>query len=155
MTQPAGTMGGAAVGGGMQLAEPTERLIAAVIDWAILIGINIVLGIVGGILSKITGLLGVLVWLIQIIVPICYFVYLWAMDNPITARGQSIGKKMRNIKIVKEDGSDITVGDAVLRVIGYYISGIVILLGYVWILIDKEKHQGWHDKIAKTLVVKV
>jgi uncharacterized RDD family membrane protein YckC len=29
----------------------------------------------------------------------------------------------------------------------------VILLGYVWILIDK-KNQGWHDKIAGTYVVK-
>ena len=34
------------------------------------------------------------------------------------------------------------------------ISAMVILLGFVWILIDK-KRQGWHDKIAGTYVVNV
>jgi uncharacterized RDD family membrane protein YckC len=33
------------------------------------------------------------------------------------------------------------------------ISGIVLLLGYAWVLIDK-KRQGWHDKIAGTYVVR-
>jgi len=33
------------------------------------------------------------------------------------------------------------------------ISGVVLFLGYLWILIDKKK-QGWHDKIARTYVVK-
>jgi uncharacterized RDD family membrane protein YckC len=56
-----------------------------------------------------------LVSLLQVVVSIGYFIYLWSVDNPITGRGQTIGKKVMNIKIVKEDGSDIGVGDAVLR----------------------------------------
>ena len=36
--------------------------------------------------------------------------------------------------------------------IGKWISGLIFLLGYVWILIDKE-NQGWHDKILATYVV--
>jgi uncharacterized RDD family membrane protein YckC len=148
-------MGGAPAGGGMQLAEPSERFIAFLIDLGILIGIGIVFGILGAILGKISGILAMLVSLCQIVVSIGYFIYLWGVDNPITGRGQTLGKKMRNIKIVKEDGSDIGVGDAVLRYIGYIVSEVVILLGFVWILVDKEKHQGWHDKIAHTLVVKV
>ena len=148
MSQPAGT------GGGMQLAEPMDRFIAFAIDLGILIGIGIVFGILGGILGKISGILTLVVSLCQIVVSIGYFIYLWGVDNPITGRGQTIGKKMRNIKIVKEDGSDIGVKDAVMRYIGYIVSEIVLLLGFVWIIVDKEKHQGWHDKIAHTLVVK-
>jgi len=40
-----------------------------------------------------------------------------------------------------------------LRWAGMEISGVVLFLGYLWILIDKKK-QGWHDKIAGTYVVK-
>jgi uncharacterized RDD family membrane protein YckC len=32
------------------------------------------------------------------------------------------------------------------------LSGIVCLLGYLWMLWDKEK-QTWHDKLATTVVV--
>jgi uncharacterized RDD family membrane protein YckC len=34
------------------------------------------------------------------------------------------------------------------------ISGLILDLGYLWILIDENK-QGWHDKIADTYVVRV
>jgi len=44
-------------------------------------------------------------------------------------------------------------GKLVLRYIGYYVSTIPLLLGLIWVGIDKRK-QGWHDKIAGTLVLK-
>jgi RDD family. len=44
-------------------------------------------------------------------------------------------------------------GKGFLRWVGMIISGLVLLLGYIWILIDK-KNQGWHDKIAGTYVIK-
>ena len=47
------------------------------------------------------------------------------------------------------------IGSTLVReIIGKLVSGIVILLGYVWILFD-GKRQGWHDKIAGTVVVNV
>jgi uncharacterized RDD family membrane protein YckC len=67
--------------------------------------------------------------------------------------GQTIGKKMMKVRIVKEDGSPITYGDAFLRnVVGYIISSAICDLGFIWALFDARK-QGWHDKIFKTLVV--
>ena len=39
------------------------------------------------------------------------------------------------------------------RLIGYWISGIVFYLGYIWIFIDKRK-RGWFDLIAGTVVIK-
>jgi hypothetical protein len=42
----------------------------------------------------------------------------------------------------------------VLRYVGYLVSGIVMSLGFIWILFDR-KRQGWHDKLARTYVVGV
>ena len=139
------------------LATPVERLIAAVIDGAILFGGAIVLMIINKILGYIPVIgmiIGLVLSLAYLAVVIGYFIYLPAVANPYTGKGQTIGKKMRGIKIIKTDGSDLTVGDAVIRYIGYLVSCFVFGLGLIWILIDANK-QGWHDKIAKTYVIKV
>lgn len=39
------------------------------------------------------------------------------------------------------------------RYIGYILSAIPLLLGYFWVAFDKRK-QGWHDKLAGTVVIK-
>lgn len=156
MTDPVAAGGApAAPTGGVpgELAEYGPRFIAFLIDVGVLIGVGIVFGILGYILGQIAGALAAVASLLNIVVSIGYFVYLWGVDNPLTGRGQTLGKKMMNIKIIKEDGSDIDVGGAVLRYIGYIVSQIVIMLGFVWIFID-DNNQGWHDKIAKTYVIK-
>jgi uncharacterized RDD family membrane protein YckC len=42
---------------------------------------------------------------------------------------------------------------ALLRYVGLIISIVVLLLGVIWIAFDSRK-QGWHDKIAGTVVVR-
>ena len=44
-------------------------------------------------------------------------------------------------------------GRLILRYFAYYISMIPFGLGFFWVVWDKKK-QGWHDKIAGTLVIK-
>lgn len=44
-------------------------------------------------------------------------------------------------------------GQAILRYLGYYVSTIPLLLGLIWVGFDSRK-QGWHDKIAGTLVIR-
>ncbi|MCM2680798.1 RDD family protein [Echinimonas agarilytica] len=39
-----------------------------------------------------------------------------------------------------------------LRYIGYIISTVPLCLGFIWIAFD-DKKQGWHDKIARTVVI--
>lgn len=39
------------------------------------------------------------------------------------------------------------------RYLGYYVSSIPLFLGIIWIAFDKKK-QGWHDKLAGTVVLK-
>jgi hypothetical protein len=50
------------------------------------------------------------------------------------------------------DGGPITSGQAILRLFGYWVSGFVFYLGYIWIFIDKRR-RGWMDLIAGTIVI--
>ena len=53
-----------------------------------------------------------------------------------------------------ETGGSIGYGRAFIRIFAAYISAIVILLGYIWMVWDKES-QCWHDKLANDVVVPV
>lgn len=44
-------------------------------------------------------------------------------------------------------------GQLIVRYIGYFISSFLFCLGFLWVAFDRRK-QGWHDKIAGTLVIK-
>lgn len=69
-------------------------------------------------------------------------------------QGATLGKKLFKIKVVLVDGRNIGLGRVVIReTIGKIVSGI-LNLGYAWVIVDK-KNQGFHDKIAGTLVLRV
>lgn len=64
------------------------------------------------------------------------------------------GKKILKLKILDEQtGENITWSQAIVRYVGYIISMLVLLIGVIWVAFDPKK-QGWHDKMAKTVVVK-
>ena len=46
-----------------------------------------------------------------------------------------------------------TVPQNILRYFAYYVSLLPFGLGFLWIAFDARK-QGWHDKIARTVVIK-
>ncbi len=74
----------------------------------------------------------------------------------IGSKGQTIGKIIVGIKVVdissrKHPSFMIAI---VRETFGKFLSGIFFVLGFLWILWDKQK-QGWHDKLANTFVVKV
>ena len=67
--------------------------------------------------------------------------------------GQTPGKSAMGIRIVKLDDSKLGIDDALLRnVLGYFISSLFLLLGYIWAIFD-SKSQAWHDKIVNTVVI--
>ena len=39
------------------------------------------------------------------------------------------------------------------RYVGYYVSAIPLLAGIIWVAFDARK-QGWHDKMANTVVIR-
>jgi len=78
-----------------------------------------------------------------------YFGFFWSRD------GQSLGMKMLSMKVVRRNSSELcSFWRAGFRgSIGYWISGLVFSLGFLWALIDANK-EAWHDKIFDTWVVK-
>jgi uncharacterized RDD family membrane protein YckC len=44
-------------------------------------------------------------------------------------------------------------GRSFLRYVGYWVVWITLFIGFIWVAFDGRK-QGWHDKIAGTLVVR-
>jgi len=83
----------------------------------------------------------------QMIIPIAYILGFWIWKSATP------GKMLFKLKIVGENGKPLTPKEAVIRLLSYIVSGVVLGLGFLWIAFDKEK-QGWHDKIAKTHVVR-
>lgn len=64
------------------------------------------------------------------------------------------GKMALKLRIVDaKTGGKPSKGQLVGRYFAYYISTIPFFLGIIWVGIDKRK-QGWHDKLAGTVVVK-
>ena len=69
--------------------------------------------------------------------------------------GQTPGKKALGIRVIDfSGGGPIGYGRALIRYLGRIVSGIVFLLGYFWMIWDKEK-QTFHDKFAGSVVVPV
>jgi uncharacterized RDD family membrane protein YckC len=70
------------------------------------------------------------------------------------ARQATPGKMLISARIVDaRTGAKPGLGQAIARYIGYFISTVPLCLGFVWIGLDRRK-QGWHDKIAGTVVVR-
>jgi uncharacterized RDD family membrane protein YckC len=84
-----------------------------------------------------------------LLINIVYFVVLWSS----TGGGQTLGMRILNLKVIRTDGSDLSIVQAGIRWIGLFVSFLVIFIGVIWVAFDSEK-QGWHDKIAGTYVVK-
>ena len=58
------------------------------------------------------------------------------------------------ITVIDERGNVPGLTRALIREVpGKLLSGLALGLGFVWVAWD-EKKQGWHDKIAKTYVVR-
>ena len=70
-------------------------------------------------------------------------------------KGATPGKMVVSARIVDatDRGGPMTKGQAVLRYAGYFVSLLPLGLGYLWVAFDRRK-QGWHDKIAGTVVVR-
>ena len=127
----------------MEKAGAGTRLVSYIIDAIILWIISAIVGFIFMALG--VGYVAASI-IIGILISLGYFTYFFG-------NGQTPGMKVMKIKLCGTDGTyPIGYGKGFLRWIGMLISGMVIGIGYLWILIDKDK-QGWHDKIAGTYVV--
>ncbi len=136
------------------------RSMAYLIDTVILEFLSIILMLVGMLAMAVgrSGLpamdedriMGLLVpyYLFSTILTIAYFTYFHG------SVGQTPGKMLCGIKVVRTDGEALGYGRAFLRWVGYLPSSLICGLGFLWIAWDRNK-QAWHDKIAGTRVIRL
>ena len=142
---------------GMEFAGALPRLIAYIVDGfvttVLILVISFVLGTVIGLAGSagrdlIAGIGFVLYFVAFLAIWLLYFPFFWGRG------GQTPGAKLMKIRVVRDDdGSPIGMGTGFVRLFGYFVSGLVFGLGFIWVLVDLRR-RGWHDLIAGTCVVK-
>ena len=79
--------------------------------------------------------------------------YFWYYVFFQARSGQTLGKKIMGIRIISADGSSPGKGRCFLRFIGYWISSLILYIGFLMPLWDQNK-QALHDKMANTYVIR-
>ena len=106
-----------------------------------------IIGSMAGILACIVAT--PFIWLLLAwVISIAYYV------GFLTWRGQTPGKMIVGIKVIRTDKNPLTLRDSVVRYCGYLLSLFSFCAGFIIIAFDRKK-QGFHDKVADTYVVKL
>ncbi len=83
-------------------------------------------------------------WVLPAIAVIAFWFY----------RQATPGKSALSLRVLDADtGERLSLGQAVGRYLGYFVSIIPLCIGLIWVAFDSRK-QGWHDKLAGTVVVR-
>lgn len=116
-----------------------ERLVAALID-------VVIINVVGWVLLAVLGGLG---YALSLVLGFAYYGFF--EGGPA---GQTPGKRVMSIRVLRADGSGVELGwaTAIVRYLCRIVSAIPCFLGYFWMLWDKDK-MTWHDKLSQTVVV--
>jgi uncharacterized RDD family membrane protein YckC len=141
---------------GVRFASHGARLVAYIVDGILIsvlaTAVFIALSIVAGLFAAAGAApLAVVALILAVVatflVGLGYFPWFWANG------GATPGMRIFNLRIVRDrDGSPIGWSEAILRLIGFWVSSLVFYLGFIWIFIDKRR-RGWHDLIAGTVMV--
>ncbi len=127
------------------------RALASVIDSLWILALTLTLGwlVYGAVYFESTDFIqGGADFFISYVLPFLITMAFW-FYKAATPGKMVLGLKIVDAKTLKKASK----GKLVLRYFAYYASLIPIGLGFLWVVWDKKK-QGWHDKIAKTLVIK-
>lgn len=138
---------------GLEYVGFWKRFVAFLIDVFILtvITVPLLLAIYGRSYLKLAhengGIAGMWDFLIQYLLPTIAVIVFWR------TRGATPGKMAISARIVDaKTGGPPTTGRLAVRYFAYLVSILPLFIGFLWIGIDRRK-QGFHDKIARTLVI--
>ena len=67
-------------------------------------------------------------------------------------RGQTLGMEAWRLRVEREDGALLDWRDVVTRIGAGVLSLLPFGLGWLWILVDRDK-RAWHDRLSRTRVV--
>ncbi len=125
------------------------RVVAALIDLALLIGLFVVMaknmGTWGDGEARLEGLPAVAYFA-------CCFLYYFALE---AAAGATIGKLVVGLRVVGSGGAAITPGQAAMRTLVRAVDGLPVLylVGFILVMTDDQRRR-LGDRAAKTSVVR-
>ncbi len=129
------------------------RVAASLIDTLLIVGITMPLLLAiygrsyfsGSTAGTFPGLVNFLLsWVAPAVAAILFWLYKEATP----------GKMVFSARVVNaKTGNTLTLAQSVGRYLGYFVSIIPFGLGLLWVAFDPKK-QGWHDKLAGTVVIR-
>jgi uncharacterized RDD family membrane protein YckC len=129
------------------------RTLASLIDTAIILAITVPLLLVFYDTDDLFGeeaksVAGPADFFITWILPIIFTILFWMRKKGTP------GKLVLSAQVVDaETGENLSLRQSVIRYLGYFVSMLPLCLGFIWVAFDKKK-QGWHDKMAGTVVIR-
>ena len=138
------------------LARLIDGLLLGVVNLILRIPLAIMLGVGTGaglarpgagmvFLPAIMGMVGISA-VIGIAIGVAYEVYF------VSTRGGTLGKLALGLKIVRANWSAVPAGLAVGRYFAQWVSGAILLIGYIMAGFDNQK-RALHDRICETRVI--
>ncbi|MGH7765589.1 MAG: RDD family protein [Candidatus Dormibacteraceae bacterium] len=86
----------------------------------------------------------------SLLISFIYFVLFWSYLGGC----RTLGMRLFGLRVVEEDGLPVGMVTAIVRWVGLWISFAACFIGVIWVAGD-SRQQGWHDKLAHTLVIHV
>jgi uncharacterized RDD family membrane protein YckC len=84
---------------------------------------------------------------LAVVLAVVYFSFFHA------AWGQTIGKMIFRLRVVRTGGEPLTFPLALLRTLAYIVSALPVFLGFFWTGFTAGK-RAWHDWLAGTIVIR-
>lgn len=139
------------------LAEPWRRLLAAAFDTLLLFAVVVALTLIH--LTSVPSRTVVTaevqdVWEHAMAIVIPTFCWLYVLVG--WALGATVGMRVFGIRIVRADGQSAAVPGvwiASKRIVGFLLSNLAVK-GGLFPIMTHPRRQGWHDRLAGTVVVK-
>ncbi len=139
----------------MRLASLGERLLAAIIDLIIIIAFLYVIFKIVDALNLITY--GMDKWSKMAIYSLLMLpAMLYTLVSEIFFKGQTLGKKVLKIKVIKKDGYAASFGDYfarwIFRLVDVWLLGLTPIIGIISIIVSKD-NQRMGDMASGTAVI--
>ena len=88
-----------------------------------------------------------LLYVIALVVQVGYWIYFWGTS------GATLGMRALHLRVVDADtGAPIGYARATVRFLMSIVNSWACYIGWIWVAFDPRK-QGWHDKVANSVVL--
>lgn len=130
-----------------------ERMAAQLIDWGIelvwVIAILWLLSMMPDVAS--TSIITKIAYVLLLFFPVICYSLLWELFN----HGQTPGKRLMKLRVVKTDGSSPSLGALIMRWMLWIADGPTLSFLGIFVMLVTRNHQRFGDMAAGTMVIKL